>query len=243
MKFNLKKIFAAPPLSPKKGYARWAENYESSNNLMHVLDEQIVRELLKGLNLSNKVILDYGCGSGRYWPLLKEKNPAAIVGCDPSPEMLAQLHKKYPAAETHFLKNQSMPFQADHSVDLLFSTLAIGHIARLKDAFREWRRVAKKDAFLLFTGNHPSALKSGVKRTFHYQGKNHAIKNYIHEHKKIRKLLDENGWREITFLEERVSERRRSYFEAADALNSFYQIKGKPVVYGMLFEKLRPNSF
>lgn len=224
-------------LSPQKGYDLWAPHYQSGDNLMHVLDRQIVENLLSNIPLRDKKVLDFGCGAGRHWPLLEASSPAKIVGCDISAQMLSELQKKFPRAEVHQINSEKIPFLNRQSIDLLFSTLTIGHLPKLFPYFQEWDRVLKTNAYVLITGNHPLALKQGVKRTFSVDGKSYSIYNIIHDFEDILENGRKLGWEKIKLVEKKIEGSHYPYFKAANAERSYRRVYGKPVIYGLLMQK------
>ena len=225
-------------LNPKKGYALWAPNYDNQNNLMHLLDKQLVTHLLEQVSLKEKCILDFGCGTGRYWSILTAAAPSKLVGCDLSPPMLLELKKKYPQSNTFHIQNEKMPFLTTRSIDFLISTLAIGHFKKLHPYFEEWNRVLKPNAFVLITGNHPVALKQGVKRTFSADGKTYNIQNIIHDFEEITHYANTFGWKKMVLKEQVINEDHFSYFQKFHAEKSYKNMYGKPVVYGLLMQKM-----
>lgn len=54
-------------------------------------------------------ILDAACGTGKYWPFLKEKG-FSIVGTDQSEQMLAKAHAKFPVVHIGL---QELNFRAE----------------------------------------------------------------------------------------------------------------------------------
>ncbi|MGE5333280.1 MAG: class I SAM-dependent methyltransferase [Nitrososphaerota archaeon] len=54
-------------------------------------------------------ILDAACGTGKYWPLLLERD-CSIVGTDQSAQMLARAQAKHPDVTTHHVGLQELDF-------------------------------------------------------------------------------------------------------------------------------------
>jgi ubiquinone/menaquinone biosynthesis C-methylase UbiE len=97
---NLLRKSTAPVEKPvAEAYDLWSGSYDHQpGNLMLDLDENIFTDLLSGIHLHHKIIADIGCGTGRHWQKLYEKNPALIIGFDLSAGMLQQLKQKFPGA-------------------------------------------------------------------------------------------------------------------------------------------------
>jgi ubiquinone/menaquinone biosynthesis C-methylase UbiE len=127
---------------PAAAYDIWALSYDHQpDNLMLALDEELCGGLLARTPVSGKVIADIGCGTGRHWKKIVDRQPARLVGYDVSGGMLEILRKKFPAAETHQLNDHRLPELEDASCDLLLSTLTMAHIPDPEAALMEWCRV------------------------------------------------------------------------------------------------------
>src|ERR1700744_6050514 len=114
---------------PATAYDIWALSYDHQpDNLMLALDEELCGSLLAQVQLSGKVIADIGCGTGRHWQKIFDRQPSRLGGSDVSGGMLEILRKKFPPAETHQLKDHRLPELENASCDLLLSTLTMAHI-------------------------------------------------------------------------------------------------------------------
>jgi len=225
------------PLSPVAGYNIWASEYENDNNLIQYLDDKLLRKAVAIISLNAQQVLDFGCGTGRHWSTLMENTPQQLIGCDISQAMLDQLTNKYPQSETYLLKDSSLEFLKDDSIDVIVSTLTIGHVPDLRPVVSEWSRVTTNDAHLIFTGNHPIALEQGVKRSFVSKGKTYEVANTTHTFEKIRHLLKLDNWNEEHLTELVIDHEHRSWFEKKGAIASFEKILGSPVIYMMIWKK------
>ena len=236
----LKKIIKpAKPTEAGAAYDLWADKYDhQQGNLMMDLDEEVFNSMLSETVVTDKVVADIGCGTGRHWPKIREKQPARLIGYDVSKKMLNRLRDKYFTAEVYLSTGYMMPQVKDQSVDLLISTLTIAHIERFEKAFTEWKRVLKKGGEMILTDYHPEALARGAKRTFLHQGKIVSIKNYIHSTTKIRLIAEQLGFEEIRFVEKFIDESVKSYYEKQHALHLFEQYQNTPIIYGIHLKNL-----
>jgi len=227
-----------PPLEPEKGYDIWADIYDSKeNNLVFMLEGKILDSLLKETDLNGKVVLDFGCGTGRNWQRLLDKKPQEIIGCDISREMLAQLRMRYPGSKTYWTDQKSvLPFQHE-SFDLIFSTLVIGHIKNLRPIFESWYNWLKPGGFLLITDLHPQILASGGKRTFEKSKKIYEIRNYVHSLDQLRNFCSLFRLNLIEIDEKYINEELKDFYESKNALHVYDRFFGLPLVYGMLMRK------
>src|ERR1700691_798458 len=135
---TLKQLFhpvRRPESEPAEAYDIWSLSYDNQpDNLMLALDQALCQELMAAIPLTDKIIVDVGCGTGRHWPALFNRSPARLAGFDVSIGMLDRLRMKYPGAETHLLSGAALAGLADNSCDLVLSTLTVAHLPDLTTA-------------------------------------------------------------------------------------------------------------
>jgi ubiquinone/menaquinone biosynthesis C-methylase UbiE len=233
------RLFSKPKYQPaKSAYDLWAKHYdEQPHNLMLAWDEEIFSGILNTLDIQNKIVADIGCGTGRHWQKIFDKNPAKVIGFDVSEGMLQQLNQKFIGAETHVLAGIELKGLSDASCDCVISTLTIAHIEDARQAISEWSRVLKPGGYLVITDYHPTALAKGAKRTFTHNEKTIAIKNYVHEIAGIKNRAGQLHLQLLRLVEKRIDESAKPFYEAQNALRLYDAWKGTPVIYGMLLKK------
>ena len=227
---------------PQRAYRLWASQYDHQPwNLMFALDESIFLTLLEGIEMTNKKVLDIGCGTGRHWQLLLKSSPAEMTGYDISEEMLEVLKNKFPYAVTHQLNDNRLVQSANESVELIISTLTIAHIENIKEALQEWNRVLHAGGHVILTDFHPVALETGATRSFQHQSGQVTIKNHIHSLEMIEGIARELGWELQHLIEEKVDEKSRYFYEQQNAMDVYAVFAGTPMIYGMKFIKQDVN--
>ena len=123
--------------------ARDEEHFPSS------IDPRIqhVQVLLKFFgDLTDKCVLDVGCGKGRFARVLQEQNPGTeIWGLDISEEML-----RFVPAGIHTVTGSmtELPF-ADSAFDCVYATESLEHAVEIERAVEEMCRVLKPGGKLL----------------------------------------------------------------------------------------------
>jgi ubiquinone/menaquinone biosynthesis C-methylase UbiE len=240
----LKKILTKPFASkhkqtnPEEAYDLWSCGYDSQpDNLMLALDEEIFSDLIKDVWMKEKILVDIGCGTGRHWNKIIDKEPKNLTGYDVSEGMLAVLHKKIPEATTYKLKGNFLSESTTGSCDVIISTLAIAHIENIEEAFNEWDRVLKPGGEIIITDYHPAALSKGGNRTFKHAGELIAVKNHIHSVSTVRKTAAQLHWQVIRFIEKKIDPSMIPYYKKQNALAVFEQFQGVPIIYGMHLKK------
>lgn len=204
---------------------------------MLALDEQVCTDLFGQTVLDGRVVADIGCGTGRHWKKLLSHRPARLVGYDVSSGMLDILHQKYPQAETYLLQGGLLSKLPTGSVDLVISTLTIAHIPDIVAAITEWVRVLKPGGEMIFTDYHPAALAKGGQRTFRDGSQVIAVRNHVYPVKRIRGIARRLGLRELTFVEKKVDETMKPYYEKQHALATYQRFQGVPIIYGIHLKK------
>lgn len=89
------------------------------------------------------IILDLGCGTGRYSGPLADWFSAKVIALDPSERMLTQARRKNSPNVTYVLgSGEDLPLP-DSSVDLVFMSMVFHHFAQPAKVARECRRVLR----------------------------------------------------------------------------------------------------
>lgn len=164
-------------LSSREAYAQWAERYPPvAHNTFMQLEEVTLRGILP--DLTDKIVLDLACGTGRWGKIAQHTGARWVLGIDNSPEMLqnAVLQARVQADLT------AIPL-ADAMVDVVVCGLAVGHIPpdAMRQAVREMGRVVRRGGHVLISDLHPIQAWRGGQRTFtNAQGQVYAVEHYPH---------------------------------------------------------------
>lgn len=222
----------------KGAYDLWAEDYDDQpQNLVLAWDEEIFSMLLDCVDIENKVVVDIGCGTGRHWQKILDKNPRGLSGYDVSEGMLKKLVEKFPQAEYHLLSGHQLPELPDESVGCILSTLTLAHLIDIGKVFLEWNRVLEPGGVMIITDFHPAALAKGGKRTFNYHEKTIAIRNYVHSIDSIKDFARQLKLQVFRLMEKPIDESAKHFYEAQNAIKVYEIWKGTPVIYGVLLKK------
>lgn len=148
----------------RSSFDRAAPTYDDSA----VLQREIESRLLERIEFQRnepETILDLGCGTGSASRLLAGRYERAnVIALDWAPAMLGRVEPG-PEGGRRAVENlnplcadmHSLPLAA-RSVDLVFSNLALQWSYDLPAVFREFRRIMKADAMLVFTSFGPDTL-------------------------------------------------------------------------------------
>ncbi|WP_295791204.1 class I SAM-dependent methyltransferase [Mucilaginibacter sp.] len=240
---TLKKIFrknVQPAAFKERGvveaYDIWADEYDAQpGNLMLDLDELVFTELLNTIDIKNKNVADIGCGTGRHWPKIFNRDIASLTGFDVSHGMLGKLREKFPSNDTYVISDNLFSKIPDNTYDVILSTLTVAHIKNLEEALNSWSRLVKDKGEIIITDFHPNVLGSGGQRTFRHNNTHIAVQNFVHPTDKIKAILSKNNFRVINEIEKRVDETVRHYYQVQNALHVYEKFKGFPIIYGIHF--------
>jgi malonyl-CoA O-methyltransferase len=164
------------------------------------LEQQVMLSLLPQVNGS--IVLDAGCGTGRYLQLLRARGAAAI-GVDLSAPMLARAFAGGAAVARGSIC--ALPI-APASVDAVVCGLALGDVPRLDLAVSELARALRPGGTLLYSVVHPIGERAGWSRTFTAAGRKTAVATYWHSLEEHRRAcagaaLQVTGWHEPILAE------------------------------------------
>jgi malonyl-CoA O-methyltransferase len=126
--------------------------------------------------LTQKVVLDLACGTGRYGLLAHEQGAAAVIGIDNSSAMLRANRLPYLCLSS----TEALPLPSA-SVDVILCGLALGHLPQLEASINEIGRVLKAGGCALVSDFHPFIFLNGQQRTFTTaDGHTYAVEHYAH---------------------------------------------------------------
>ncbi|CAH2602200.1 Class I SAM-dependent methyltransferase [Rhodovastum atsumiense] len=136
-----------------EAYDRWASFYDSYDNPMTFAASQALEGLAGAAD--GKVIVEFGCGTGRNLARLKQGGAEKLIGCDVSAGMLEKARALDPA---FILVQQDMtqPLPlADGIADLVLFSLALEHVSDLIPPLREARRLLRTNGTIKVIEIHP----------------------------------------------------------------------------------------
>ena len=186
-------------LDPQSAYAIWALDYPARphNRLMEIEHVSVTALLpeVRGL-----IVLDAGCGTGRYLRELESRGARAI-GMDLSMPMLARAA----AGRVARADIRALPLGAG-SLDLVVCGLALGDIAELELALAEIARTLRPGGRVIYSVVHPAGEAAGWSRSFESAGRRLAIDGHWHSLERHRQACEDAGfsieeWREPDLTE------------------------------------------
>ncbi len=144
----------------RKNWNRFAENYQLFRQESGTYNELVEIPAMLSLidDVKDKKVLDAGCGYG-YYSILLAKKGADVTGIDISEKMIDLAQKN--AAESqvkcefHVCDMQDLSMFNSNVFDLTISSIVIGNLDDLGNAFSEVSRVLKSKGIFIFSETHP----------------------------------------------------------------------------------------
>jgi SAM-dependent methyltransferase len=123
----------------RETWNRCAQNYQET---FAPLTNEAAQLLMEAVSVkSGTRVLDIGCGPGNVAGELATAG-GDVDGVDYSEPMLEVAKKNHPGIRFHFANAEKLPFD-DGTFDAVISSLAVHHLARPAEVFKEVHRVLK----------------------------------------------------------------------------------------------------
>ncbi len=138
-------------------YAKnWAKDLRAGKNKSHeFLEKPAMYKKLP--NLSNKIVLCIGCGTGEECEYLLSSGAKKVIGVDLSPGLIEYAKKSYPDIEFHVMDMEKLKFK-DSSFDYIYSSLTMHYVEDWKKPLKEAHRVLKNGGGSPFLYTSPCTL-------------------------------------------------------------------------------------
>ena len=127
----------------------WKElSSKQFDHSVSLLNNRIKKNKFSKKNFKNKVILDVGCGSGRWSKLCYDLGAKKVIGLDSSRENIKFLQKKFPYISFKYGDSISLPFK-NNLFDISISWGVAHHTLDINKSLNELIRVTKKGGKIL----------------------------------------------------------------------------------------------
>ena len=188
-------------------------------------------------DLTDQVIVDYGCGDGRYARQLAAMGARQVIGVDMSPTMIAEAIAAEPASTVQYYvtaDNRLTPL-ADGSVDIVVANMVFMMSptkADLVQSFSEIQRILKPGGRLIYCITHPAFVNRDAhdcRRVFDDDGF-----HYLHEGARYRFIMKRADGEEVD----------GGFFDYHYTLTTYLQTTLDAGLTLLSFEELRyPDAF
>jgi malonyl-CoA O-methyltransferase len=237
---RLNRVGASPiaEVDPLEAYQLWAESYDNVNgNALLFADARAVHPLVKGYQLSGKIVLDAGCGTGRNLEILTQDNPRLVAAADFSPNMLHRLGSKTNHCTSiiaQVARLESLPYK-DALFDFVLCTLVLDHVPHLQRAVSELSRVLRPGGSMVASCFHPFGKLLEWQRSFKAhvakgQERWFAARYYHHSHSDYYRSFQSTRLEIIDMMEPRIDETLKPFYAKAGRADLFNRYNGCPLL-------------
>ncbi len=193
------------------------ETYDTARALSETRVEfwmDVVARCVDATRLS--VVVDLGCGTGRFSGGLARRFSAQVIGVDPSRKMLERAESK-PITGVTYLRGaaEALPLEGQ-SVDLVFASMVYHHFDDPGRALSECYRVLRVGGVCFFR-NCTSELAGACPYAPHFPGVSHLLRTRLPARKDIRATAERAGFR-IAVCTVTTQTTADTYAEYADKL-------------------------
>lgn len=127
---------------------------ESDVNYNDLLEQPAMEKLIP--DISEKAVLDLGCGYGINCINFIKKGAKKVVGIDISKKMLEIANEKYSDEKIKYVKMDMNDIQSlNEKYDLIYSSLAFHYIEDFNKFTKVLYSMLNNDGYLLFSQEHP----------------------------------------------------------------------------------------
>jgi cytosine/adenosine deaminase-related metal-dependent hydrolase/ubiquinone/menaquinone biosynthesis C-methylase UbiE len=218
----------------------WAQVYDAQSNPLLMLEERRSIPLLPPV--SDRRVLDVGCGTGRWLTHLEARDPASLTGVDCSKVMLERAREKVLATTKLERGDCSAPPGEDASYDFVMASFLLSYLKDLQTFARECARILRPDGWLLLSDMHPAtATERGWTRSFHVDGAKVDIAVYSRSLTEIVAAFEQNGFKVRALIEPGFEESEQWVFEDAGKLAEYEELGGVAAIYILKLQKQRPR--
>jgi len=229
-------------LPVKEAYELWAPTYDlRDKNVVLEAEERASLPIFDRIELADKCVVDFGCGTGRHIRHCLARKVRTIVGVDISESMLQEAGRVNKDPRVLFVQTglDRIPLP-DDKFDFGIASLVLSHVRRLEPPLREMARVLRRGAKLVVTDLHWSFGERGWHRTFRPQSEPRqriAPQSYYHLMTEYQAAFENNNLVIEEFSEPGLDSSLRPFFERASMMREFEKYQGQPLL--VVFEVRR----
>jgi ubiquinone/menaquinone biosynthesis C-methylase UbiE len=122
-----------------------ATTYDSARTYSHNVLQQWLDVIATHLPFRPQLIVDLGCGTGRYAQALADRFESRVIGIDPSERMLAVARAKPGNGRVEFRRASAHALPLDDGcADMVFMSMVLHHLTDPPAAAGECRRILRE---------------------------------------------------------------------------------------------------
>lgn len=150
---------------------------ERTDNYNDLLEQPAMKKLLP--DLTNKSVLDLGCGFGANCIDFVNRGAKSVVGIDISKNMLTLAEERNSDKKIKYQKMSMTEIsKLNEKFDLIYSSLAFHYVQDFNKLMEDIYNLLNDRGILLFSQEHP-IVTSSLNGSNHYVTENENIKGYL----------------------------------------------------------------
>ena len=135
-------------------FQQYQEIRARENNYNNLLEQPNFRALVP--DITDKNVLDIGCGTGDFAAYCLSQNAAFVTGIDISQNMIYVAKQKYAHLHLQFIQSAFEDIEiATESLDFISSSLAFHYFADIDQLFKKISEALRDNGVILFSMEHP----------------------------------------------------------------------------------------
>ncbi|WP_414051393.1 class I SAM-dependent methyltransferase [Macrococcus animalis] len=174
-----------------KGYTMIRNNKLSYNEMIEM---PVMKAELP--DIEGKMVLDIGCGMGKFIQYMLDMNPKQIVGLDISNNMISYAKDNINDERVSFVVSDILSFETETKFDVIVSSLAFHYVEDYEALIQKLNGMLNSGGVLLFSTEHP--LTTATK-----QQENWSHVESRHNHYKLDHYFEESA-RPIEWMDTEV---------------------------------------
>ncbi len=222
-------------LPPAEAYRLWASSWDNSASPIVELERRHLSDWLQ--NLDGKVLLDIGCGTGR-WMSYGVTAGAQILGFDLSFEMLQQASLKHGLRGRMAVADMTRLPVAGECADVVLCALALGHCRDAIAVLRQLLLLPRRGGRLVISDFHPDAINNGWKRTFKCGTETLEVESYPYSIEALVQVAESAGFRLEQLLELCFGPEQEKMFLDAGRPDLLARVRNLPAVVLLALRRL-----
>ena len=163
-----------------------------------------------------KVVLDLGCGTGKFAKLLRDTFNARVTGIDPAKSMIKEA-KKLKLKRIRFFVGAAEDIKLkDGAVDLVFLSMVYHNLKSINLALREIFRVLRKGGFLVIRQATDVTIKLDHLPFKHFPESQRVAFQLVKTSEEIRSQVENFGFKAIGYrtVKNLVASNYRDYYNS-----------------------------
>lgn len=223
-----------------EAHSLWAPSYDAAPNAVLSLEGRIVAGLLPPVE--NRVVVDAGCGTGRWLEELAARGAQQVFGFDECMPMVQRAARKgIPRAGVVSAVCTAIPL-AEACADLVLCSFVVSYVRDRRRFGLEAARILKPGGAMIVSDLHPGGRERGWRRTFRHGGSTVEIDTYGYTAASLHALFESCGLMRTGSREPSFGEEERRIFEHAGKSEEFDRCAGVPAILVHVYRKARSGD-